>query len=71
MIEFIRNIFAPKLTTQELFEKHEYKFHNNFRQRVGKDSDGYFVIDQLKDRCRKRLEREFILYKITEDESIL
>jgi hypothetical protein len=71
MIEFIRNIFGSELTTQELFEKHEHKFHNNFRQRVGKDSDGYYVIDQLKDRCRKKLERQFILYKIAEDESVL
>lgn len=69
MIELIKSALGYSTTLEEQMERAERLHYNYFRQMISRTSDGYYEIEQLKERDFHKLLEQYLKFKIKEDEN--
>jgi len=69
MIELIKSALGYNTTLEDQMVKAERLHYNYFRQMANKTSDGYYEIEQLKERDFNTLLDQYLKFKIKEDEN--
>jgi len=67
MIELIKSALGYSTTLEEQMVVAERLHYNYFRQMASKTSDGYYEIEQLKERDFNKLLDKYLKFKIKED----
>ena len=69
MIELIKSALGYSITLEDQMERAERLHYNYFRQMISRTSDGYYKIEQLKERDFHKLLEQYLKFKIKEDEN--